>query len=151
MLANQVRGRLAHRFVIQRGVVPARVARRERRPHRAVEEDVAISPRERGVAGVKRRFDPPRPEHRDRIRQQGVDAAHPRALRARRRGVEVHHLSARVNATIGAAGAGHANRLGRDPGQCRLQGVLNRAAARLRLPAQEPAAVVFDAERDARG
>jgi hypothetical protein len=59
--------------------------------------------------------------------------------------VEVHHLTTCVHASIGPASGccshGLAGKVRKSP----FQDVLNGAAARLRLPAMEPTAVVFDA------
>jgi hypothetical protein len=57
----------------------------------------------------------------------------------------VHYLPAGVDAAIGPARGRHADRLAGDPGQRLLERILHGAAARLRLPAEEAAAVVFDA------
>jgi hypothetical protein len=57
----------------------------------------------------------------------------------------MHYLGAGMHAAIGAARRGHADGAAGDARQRGLQRVLNAAAARLRLPAEEAAAVVFDA------
>src|SRR5918999_2341310 len=53
VLANKERGGLAHLCRIQRKVEPSDVRRRERRAHRAVENLVAVSPRESAIARVE--------------------------------------------------------------------------------------------------
>jgi hypothetical protein len=60
----------------------------------------------------------------------------------------MHHLRARMHAAVGAARAGDAHRCIGNARQRRFERVLHGAAARLRLPAEEAAAVVFDAQRD---
>jgi hypothetical protein len=49
-----------------------------------------------------------------------------------------------MDPAVGPAGGGHAYRSGRDRGERALQRILHRAAARLGLPAEEAAAVVFE-------
>jgi hypothetical protein len=55
--------------------------------------------------------------------------------------VEMRDLASRVDSRVGPSGAGH-SRLLADRGESGLQGILNSAPVRLRLPAQETAAVV---------
>src|SRR4029079_4326605 len=71
----------AHGLDIERGMMPARVARGERRAHAAIQEDVAVGARARAVARMKFRIHRLRPQYGHRLRQQRVDAAHPRVLR----------------------------------------------------------------------
>jgi hypothetical protein len=51
-----------------------------------------------------------------------------------------------MHAAIGAAGAGHADRLAGDLGERRLERVLHRAAAGLSLPAEKATAVVLESQ-----
>jgi len=55
----------------------------------------------------------------------------------------VRDLPAGMNAAIGAAGSGGGDFGTRDRDQRRLERILDRAAARLRLPAEEATAVVL--------
>jgi hypothetical protein len=57
----------------------------------------------------------------------------------------VHDLRPGVHAAIGPAGGGDADRIAGDRRERRLERILDGAAARLRLPAEKAAAVVFDA------
>ena len=59
-------------------------------------------------------------------------------------GIEVDDLHPRVHAAVGAACAGGGNLGSGDRGQRGLERILHRAAAGLRLPAEEAAAVVFE-------
>ena len=86
-----------------------------------------------------------RPKHRDRIGQQRIDAAHPRGRRTRRIGIEVNHLQAGMHTAVGPSGRRHAHRCAGDGAERRLERILYRAAAGLRLPAEEATAVVLDA------
>ena len=108
VLAEQLRGRLAHRRDVQRRVVPARVARRQRRAHRPVHQHVAVGARARRIARMEIRRHALRPEHRHGFGQQRVHAAHPGRIGPFGLGVEVDHLRARVHAAVGAPRAGHA-------------------------------------------
>jgi hypothetical protein len=56
----------------------------------------------------------------------------------------MHDLLARVHAAIGPAGADHGQGFAGDRGKRGLEGVLHRAPAGLRLPAEKAAAVVFE-------
>ena len=64
----------------------------------------------------------------DRRGQQRICAAHPRGIGTRCRGIEVRHLGARVHAGIGAAGAGHADRLAGDFRERALEMILHGVA-----------------------
>jgi hypothetical protein len=55
----------------------------------------------------------------------------------------VGDLRASVHAAVGAAGGGQRDRLASDGGERSLKDVLDCATARLRLPAEEAAAVVL--------
>jgi len=55
----------------------------------------------------------------------------------------VRDLPAGMNAAIGAAGSGGGDFGTRDRDERRLERILDRAAARLRLPAEEATAVVL--------
>jgi hypothetical protein len=57
----------------------------------------------------------------------------------------VHDLRPGVHAAIGPAGGGDADRIAGDRRKRRLERILDGTAARLRLPAEKAAAVVFDA------
>jgi hypothetical protein len=54
------------------------------------------------------------------------------------------HLGAGMDAAVGAARAGQGHRRAGDRAERLLERILDRAAARLRLPAEEAAAVVLD-------
>jgi len=54
-----------------------------------------------------------------------------------------------MDAAVGATCAGGADGGAGDLGERRLEGILNRAAARLRLPAEKATAVVLESEGDA--
>jgi hypothetical protein len=56
----------------------------------------------------------------------------------------MHDLLARMHAAIGPPGAGHGHGFAGDGGKRGLDGVLHRAPAGLRLPAEKAAAVVFE-------
>jgi hypothetical protein len=90
-----------------------------------------------------------RPEDRDGIGQKRIHPAHPGARRTLGVGIEVNDLQPRVHPAVGPPGRGHAHGSAGDRRQSRLERVLHRAAARLGLPAEKAAAVVFDAECDA--
>ena len=144
MLADQGAGGCAHPLDIEWRVVPAGMARGERRAHRTIDQPVTIRARERAIARVEFGVDRACPQHGDRFRQEGVDAAHPCGVGARSGGIEMRHLRARVHATVGAAGGSHADRLAGDRSERRFEHVLYRAAARLGLPAEKAAAVVLE-------
>jgi len=61
----------------------------------------------------------------------------------------VDDLAERVHAGVGAAGALRLHRVRRDLGQRGIHSVLHGAAAGLRLPAAEGAAVVFESQSNA--
>src|ERR671939_635030 len=100
MLADEVRPGGAHRCGVERQMEPADVARIDGGPYRAVEETVDIGARAGTVTRVEFAAHLLRPEHRERIREMRVDAAHPGARGALRFGVEVHHLAAGMDAAV---------------------------------------------------
>ncbi len=144
MLADQGTRGFAHRIEIERRVIPAGMARGERRTHRTIDEAVAIGARERAVAGMEVGVDRACPEHGDRFRQESVDTADPGRVGARSAGVEMRHLLARVDAAVGAASGSDAEGFAGDRGKRSFEHVLHRAAARLGLPAEKAAAVVLE-------
>src|SRR5690242_16024974 len=75
-----------------------------------------------------------RPLHRDPGGEKGVRAAHPRRLGAIRGSFEMRHLRARMNARVGATGAGQGDPLAPDFRERALELVLDGVAGRLRLP-----------------
>ena len=92
MLAQQETRCLTHRRDIQRPVIPADAIRGERRPYRAIEQNVAVAACLGRVSSVKPVIDRRRPAHRDRIGQPGINAAHPGRQRPRYRAVEMDDL-----------------------------------------------------------
>jgi hypothetical protein len=85
-----------------------------------------------------------RPKHRNRFGKKRIDATHPRRGRTRDAAIEMHHLLARMHPAVGAPGADRGDGLAGDPFERRFEHVLNGAAARLGLPAEQAAAVIFD-------
>ena len=163
---HEARGRRAHQVEVEQVVVPERVAA----PRRvalgpAVGDAVLVAPPERAEARVEARRRESRPGDDDLVRGAGqpvqapgqdgrgverrpVDHAAVRPLQLGDllvRQVEVHHLAARVDAGVGAAG----DRDGRDVlvtaeerAERRLHLALDRAPAGLLAPARERGAVV---------
>ena len=74
-----------------------------------------------------------------------IGAAHPRTGVAHGLGIEVDDLGGRVHARIGAAGGGDFYGGIGEPGESRLEMILDAAAAGLRLPTAERSAVILDA------
>src|SRR5690348_10457805 len=74
------------------------------------------------------------PLHRDPGGEKGVRAAHPGRLRTSRSSLEMRDLRARMNARVGATGAGQGDPLAADFGERALESVLDGIAGRLRLP-----------------
>jgi hypothetical protein len=64
-------------------------------------------------------------------------------------GIEVDHLTPRVDAAIGAASGVSGERCAGNSGEPYFQNILHRTAAGLRLPAQKTAAVVLESYGDA--
>ena len=86
----------------------------ERRPHRPVDQQIGVVPRDGAEARVEVGGDRRRPQHGDRPR--GRCALTPRTharQRPRRRRVEVHDLRRRVHAGVGAPGRDAADRVRR--------------------------------------
>ena len=92
-----------------------------------------------------------RPTHGDGRRQKRVDSAYPRRQRTLDRRLEMHHLSGGMHAGVGASGANHGDLPAGDMAQRRFQFVLNRTAARLRLPAAQGATVVLHTQGNTHG
>ncbi len=136
MGADQYLGRLAHPPDIQRPMVPGDLLGQVRRADRIVVDGVAIAPGHGREARVEMRRHHPRPGHTDIRGQVGVGAHHPCFQRALHRGVEMHHLAAGMNGSVGTAGADHPDRLGGNLRQGALQRFLHgRHAGFLALPA----------------
>ena len=148
MLADKIPRRVAHRTDVERRVHPAHMACLQGGTHRAIDQQVAIGARTRRIARMEILRHVLRPEHRHRVRQQSIHAAHPRGIRPVGRSVEMHHLAPGVHAAVSPACAGHANLHAGDCRQCGFECVLHGSASRLCLPAEKAAAVIFDAERD---
>src|SRR3954471_9541947 len=91
-----------------------------------------------------------RPEDGDRVGQKRIHPSNPGARRTLGLGIEVDDLQPRVYPAVGSPGGGHLRGRAGDCREGRLERVLHRAAARLRLPAEETAAVVFESEGNAR-
>ena len=127
---------------------PARPARSAGRTARQ-REQVRVVAADGGVTRMEFVGHRPRPEHRDGRRKIRIDAAHPRGVRARCRDFEMDDLHRRVHAGVGAARRNRADGGVRDHGKRALEGVLHAAAVRLRLPAGEGRAAVFESEGDA--
>lgn len=129
-------------------MVPAHPAREHARPHRVVEQQVAVAALLDREACVEIRRHFPSPHDGDAGGQMRVDAAHPGGERARRADVEMRHLVARMHAGVGAPGRHHRDFFAGDHGHRPFQVVLDAATRGLRLPAAETAAVVFQADGD---
>ena len=124
--------------------------RRKRRPHRAVEQAVPVGARDGAVAGMECGVYGLRPEHRDRFGQRGVHPAHPGAGGTLGIGVEMRYLLDGMDSAVGPASAGGGDGRAGNGTERRLDCVLHGAAVRLRLPAEETAAVVLQSYGDAR-
>jgi hypothetical protein len=73
-----------------------------------------------------------------------VDSAHPRSQWTAGVGIEVDDLAERVHAGVSSTRTLRLHRMRGDLRQSAIDGVLDGAARRLRLPAAKIAAVVFD-------
>ena len=122
VLADQHAGSAAHGIDLQRVEHPAHQAGLERRPHRRLQQHVAVAPATCLVARMEVRRHRLAPLHRDVARQVAVGAAHPRERLALDRRVEVHHLVQRVHAGVGAAGTDGAHRRIGETRQARARG-----------------------------
>lgn len=114
------------------------------RARRAIQNRVLIRPLKRTVPRMEVVRHLGRPVHRNAVREMAVGAKGPCAQRPLYRGIKVAHLSERVYAGVGSAGAMHRDRDSCDGRESRLHSLLHRRAVRLALPAAEPAAVVLD-------
>ena len=118
---------------------PQRAPALERVARAPVQEPVAVGARE----GVAPRVEAVRGrgavEHRDRRREQGVQAH-----RVERLVLVGRDLAPGVHAGVGAPGDGQPSRPAEDPAERRLDLALDRALARLDGPAGERAAVVLE-------
>ena len=149
MLAGEVPGAEMHQPGIEAAMLPCRPSGKERGARAAVHDDVPVAAPPRQEPGVEVLIDESCPEHRHIGREIRIGAAHPGMGRAARSGVEVHDLTQRMHAGVGASGADHPHRRRRDPRQRPLDLALDRTPVGLALEAVEPAAVVFETERDA--
>ena len=148
MLAQKQLSPLPHRLHIQRLVKPAHLAGKQRGAHRVVEQQVAVTSGNRAETGMELIAHRPRPQHADTVRQQGIDAANPGAVRPGHVSIEMNDLVQRMHARIGAPRRHHPDRFPGDAGERSLQCILHAAAGKLALPAAETAAVILHAERD---
>src|SRR5215213_4894570 len=104
MLADQMRGSGAHASFIEWLANPADATGSECRTRRAIQDHVAIGPRESAVARMERVGNLTRPYHTDLGRELGRRTEHPAALGACGGRVEMNDLHRGVYAGIGAAG-----------------------------------------------
>ncbi|MNV53970.1 hypothetical protein D3C71_1461380 [compost metagenome] len=89
------------------------------------------------------------PTDTDVVRQVDVGAHDPGFHRSLDLGIEMHHLSASMHASVGTPGAQQRNRRVGDFGQGVFEGFLHgEHAGGLALPAAIARAFVFDAQRD---
>ena len=151
VLAQELAQSLCDELCVERLVVPAHARAQDRRRHRLVGKQVAVGARARAVARVEFRAHLACPMHASSPMQVGVGSAHPRDGFAHRLGVEMHDLGGCVHAGIGAPRGGHLDGRVGETRERLLQVILHAAAARLRLPAAERRAVVFEAQGDAHG
>jgi len=110
VLTQQCLRRRMHRIGIQRAPLPAQGLPVQRRPHLAVQQPIAITPRTRGKTRMEIGGHRHAPAHTDRRRQPRGGAQHPAARRARHITVEMHDLAFAVHAGIGTPGTDHAYR-----------------------------------------
>ena len=136
----------AHRRQVERATDVPRVAQRERHRDFPVVDDVGIPLAARRPARVERRLDLVGVQHPDVRRKERVQRGPQRGGGERRRGDEGDHLAERVDAGVGAARAGHPDRVPDDLLGRVHQTPLDGAGVRLDLPAVVRAAVVRERE-----
>ncbi len=134
MFADQSLGRLVHAlcvesFVDTPGAIPV-----QRRTLGPIENQVVVAARRRRESGMKAVIDRLRPDDADVIGQIAVSAEHPPAATAFATGVEVHDLTGRVYAGIGASCADKFDGFVRDPGQSLFDTRLDALTVALTLP-----------------
>ena len=141
--------RAVHGVGIQRSPFPGHQRPVQRRPHRAVDQPIAVAARARGKACVELHWHRHAPAHAHRRRQPPAGAQSPGARISLGGAVEVHDLALRMHAGIGAAGAGDGDGLVGHRGQGAFERCLHgrRPGRPEPLPALESAAVVLDAQR----
>jgi hypothetical protein len=152
VLAQQGLRGAVHGVGVQRAPLPAEVLATQGRPHRPVQDAVPVPSRTCGEACVKVARHRHAPADADRRRQARRGAQHPATWITFDVGIEMHDLACGMDACIGASRAHRIDVRGRDEGQRRLQRLLHGRRACLAgraqaLPAEEVAAVVFDAQR----
>ena len=84
------------------------------------------------------------PAHGDIRRQVGIEPQGPGPFGTVRLGIEVDHLTGRMDTGIGASGTLDGDRVVGNPAQRRLQFSLHADHFTLTLPAEIPAAVIFN-------
>ncbi len=143
--------RRCHGRDVERPMIPTDAARQQRRPHRAVGQQVGVVPSGGDEARMEIGSDRLRPLHGDAGRQIPVDPTHPGGGRALHRNVEMHDLRRRVHTGIGTPGSHAGDRRACNGAQRQFQRILNTTTVRLRLPAAKGVARVFEPQSDAHG
>ncbi len=164
---QQPRGALVEQRGVERLLVPERGVPAHRVPAPgAVRDPVAVAPPQRREPGVEAFRGRRGPVHLDGPAQLAQAAAECPAEPAQQRGagiqfgaavqalpfglgqVQVHHLSARVHAGVGAAGHRDPHRPADQQGEGLLEHALDRTASRLQRPPAEGSAVVRQVQPD---
>jgi hypothetical protein len=135
---------LLHGSSVQRTANPGGPSPIDCRTHPAIQYVVLIPSSARREAGVKIVRDRAHPKHGNPGRQVGVGTEHPGALGPVSLGVEMHDLTARMNAGVSPTGTVNLQRMIGDSGQRILQTGLDCRRLALALPAEKPAAVILD-------
>ena len=142
-------GAAAHGVQVQRAPVPQDEAFPQRTARAAEQDAVAVELAGRVEAGVEVGGSAAAAQHRCVGRQVEVEGGHEALRRQRGGGVEVRHLRLGVEARVRAAGARDAHGLLRDAPDGLLQRALHGPPLRLKLPAEEVGAVVFECKSKA--
>jgi len=120
MLADQQQRGFPHPVMVQTVVRPASPCMKQRVPDRGSMQKISVASTERSETSVKCWADNGCMSDRHPVWQMGVYAPHPGAFGTLGIGVEVDHLSERVNAGVGSPRAHRGDAVACDLSKCPL-------------------------------